>query len=642
MHQREVSGPLFHTASPGKPRRHQHRRLANISLWLTTSALVAAAGTHNVAAQSPQFVPAYPLYCQGPLTTGAPSGGETTTPFIWAATGAGAAAPGPGQCVWADRPARGSEIRPGGGNVICDFSGAMQSVPAGKFVEVGVARDPLVNNCMHLARYIGTVSPPFSGVPALQPFVRQSIASLTATQIASLRHGLQVMMSRPATDPTSYRFQANIHGTFDAATTPPEMQTWNNCEHGSYYFLSWHRMFLYFFDRILRAAAGDPNLVLPYWNWADPAQRTLPAPFRQPADTSNPLYVAPPGRPAALDAGTASLGAGTVDFSVAFSDLNFDSPTGSGASFGGQIAAPMQFNGPHGNLESQPHDVVHVALGGLMSDPDTAAQDPIFWLHHANIDRLWNRWLAQGGGRADATDAAWRNTQFTFYDEAGHAVYLTGAEIVDTVGQLNYRYDDDPLTLRARFARPLVAVAATRAIAATASGTQPAGAPRVLAETSQPTPTNRIELGGKIERVQVPLTRAASDRMRALATNNAQGQVFLRLDEIDYDKSNGVYYEVYVNPPAGEKLDVHTPGYVGNLSLFGLKPHPMPGHQPAPAKDIYVDYDISHLVRQVMGGNPNDLTVVFVPHGLFGANGEPLPVPEQAQGSVGSVRIVGR
>ena len=68
-----------------------------------------------------------------------------------------------------------------------------------------------------------------------------------------------------------------------------------------------------------------------------------------------------------------------------------------------------------------------------MGDPDTAAQDPIFWLHHANIDRLWNQWIEQGGGRADPTDAAWLNTTFTFYDEAGHAVYLTGAEIVDSV-----------------------------------------------------------------------------------------------------------------------------------------------------------------------------------------------------------------
>ena len=637
---------------------------AHVRSLLLGISVVVAAGGGNAAAQSPQFVPAYPLYCQGPLTTGSPSGGETTTPFTWAPIGAGAANPGPGECVWADRTARGIEIQPGGGNVICDFSSAMQSVPAGTFVEVGVARDPLVSNCMHLARYIGTVSPPFSAVPALPPFVRQSIASLTPAQITSLQHGIQVMMSRPASNPTSYRFQANIHGTYDSPSAPQEMLSWNNCEHGSYYFLSWHRMYLYFFDRILRAAAGDPNLVLPYWNWTDPAQRALPLPFRQPADASNPLYIAPPttppacptclGRPVALDAGTASLGAGTVDFSVAFADVNFNSPTGSSASFGGQIVAPMQFNFPHGGFESQPHDVVHAALGGLMDDPDTAAQDPIFWLHHANIDRMWNRWLAQGGGRTDATDAAWLNTQFTFYDEAGHAVYMTGAEVVDTVDQLNYRYDDDPLMLRRQFPRPLVtldfaetrppvvagagATLRTEAVAAEASREEPA---RTLA-VSSPSAASRIELAGTTARVQVPLTEEASNRMRTLVANNAPSQVFLRIDDIRYDKSSGVYYEVYVNPLAGEKLDIHGTGYVGNLSLFGLKPHAMAGHPQPPTRDIYVEYDISHLVREAIVRNPKDLTVVLVPRGLFDVSGEPLPVPSASQGTVGSVRIIGR
>src|SRR5271157_1500356 len=332
--------------------------------------LFVAASFHNAAAQSPQFVPAYPLYCQGPLTTGAPSGGETTTPFQWASVGAGAANPAPGQCVWADRGPMGTEIQSGGGNVICDWSSAMQSVPAGAFVEVGVARDPLVSNCMHLARYIGTVSPPFSGVPFLTPFTRPSVATLSSAQIASLRHGIQVMMSRPVTDPTSYRFQANIHGTYDTPTTPEEMASWNQCEHGSFYFFSWHRMYLYFFDRILRAAAGDPNLVLPYWDWTDPAQRTLPLPFRQPADATNSLFItSPAGRPAALNAGTAFLSASTVDDSGAFADVNFETGGSSGDGFGGGTSAPMQFSSAYGDLEMQPHNVVHSSLGGLMGDP---------------------------------------------------------------------------------------------------------------------------------------------------------------------------------------------------------------------------------------------------------------------------------
>jgi hypothetical protein len=88
---------------------------------------------------------------------------------------------------------------------------------------------------------------------------------------------------------------------------------------------------------------------------------------------------------------------------------------------------------------------------------------------------------------------------------------------------------------------------------------------------------------------------------------------------LHYDKSTGVYYEVYVNPVAGEKLDIHTPGYVGNLSLFALKPHAMAGHLPPPTTDVYVEYDISHLALAAMANNPKDLTVALVPRGLFDA-----------------------
>jgi len=583
-------------------------------LVLVGAILQLAAGFHNAAAQSPQSVPAFPLYCAGPLTTGAPSGGETTTPFQWAAVGAGAANPAPGQCVWADRGPRGSEILPGGGNVICDFSGAMQSVPAGTFVEVGVARDSLVNNCMHLVRYLGPVSPPFSGVPALPPFTRPSVASLSPAQIASLRHGFQVMMSRPVTDPTSYRFQANIHGTHDSPTTTAQMESWNQCEHGSFYFLSWHRMFLYFFDRILRASSGDPNLVLPYWDWTDSAQRTLPVPFRQPADPSNPLFIASPGRPAALNAGTASLGAGTVDDSGAFADVNFETGGRLGNGFGGQTTTPMQFANAYGDLESQPHNVVHSALGGLMGNPFTAGQDPIFWLHHANIDRLWNRWLQQGGGRADPADSAWLNTTFTFYDEAGHAVYLTGAQIVDTVGQLNYRYDDDPMRLAQIN-------------------------PQILAESAEVRGAARITLAATPVSVRLPLTEAARRTLGSLAREPAR-KVFLRIDDIRTEQPPSFYYAIFLDPPAGQKLDSHTPGFVGNLSLFSLVPQRMPGGEPMAAGDIFIDYDISPLLGRILDRNPDEVSVVLVPRGLVGPDGEPAPVAPETAGTVGNVRLI--
>ena len=662
------------------------------ALYFIGALFVFAASFHGAAAQSPQFVPAYPLYCQGPLTTGVPSSGETTTPFQWASVGAGAANPAPGQCVWADRGPRGSEIQSGGGNLICDWSSAMQSVPAGAFVEVGVARDPLVGNCMHLFRYLGSQTPPFSGVPFLQPFTRPSIASLTADQINALRAGIQVMMNRPVTDPTSYRFQANIHGTEDPATTTEEMQSWDQCEHGSFYFPSWHRMYLYFFDRILRAAAasaGYQNVVLPYWDWTDPAQRALPLPFRQPStpatttasaswttggntisvtstsgiqpgftivDASNsnafvgtvssaagttvtlnanavaagasgdslafanPLYIVASltpgvGRPPDVDDGTFNLLASAVDDSGALADVDFDTGGSLGNGFGSGPASPMQFNSSTGDLENQPHNIVHSDLGGLMGVIDTAAQDPIFWLHHANIDRLWNKWIEEGGGRTDPSDAAWLNTTFTFYDEAGHAVYLTGAEVVDTVGQLNYRYDDDP----------------------------PAPGfikfPIILTENALRGAEQRLALGPSPVVVRLPIDEQAREALTTLARQPGR-RVFLRIQDIRTEKPPGYHYAIYLNPPAEQKVNEQTPGFVGNLSLFSMAPHRMPNGMAMPRQEMSVNYDISRLVSE-LPRDSKELSVVLVPQrGLV--NGEPAPIPQETAGTVGSLQLIER
>ena len=42
-------------------------------------------------------------------------------------------------------------------------------------------------------------------------------------------------------------------------------------------------------------------------------------------------------------------------------------------------------------LELGAHVDVHVAVGGTMNSGSSPA-DPLFWLHHANIDRLWAQW----------------------------------------------------------------------------------------------------------------------------------------------------------------------------------------------------------------------------------------------------------
>ena len=39
------------------------------------------------------------------------------------------------------------------------------------------------------------------------------------------------------------------------------------------------------------------------------------------------------------------------------------------------------------------HNKVHIYIGGLMMNVPTSSNDPIFWLHHCNIDRLYEKWF---------------------------------------------------------------------------------------------------------------------------------------------------------------------------------------------------------------------------------------------------------
>jgi hypothetical protein len=108
------------------------------------------------------------------------------------------------------------------------------------------------------------------------------------------------MNTRSEDDPTSWAYQAAMH---DSYTDPPPNAVWNQCQHGSWFFLPWHRMYLYWFERIVRAIVvqqgGPSDWALPFWNYSlGPPGDALPPAFRQPAwdpgtgSGPNPLYTA--------------------------------------------------------------------------------------------------------------------------------------------------------------------------------------------------------------------------------------------------------------------------------------------------------------------------------------------------------------
>jgi hypothetical protein len=88
-----------------------------------------------------------------------------TTVFQWAATGAGAEPPGPGECAWADRTGRGSGVHPGDTGIIFGYLNQVASLPAGQYAEIDVYNDSGFGNDLNVTQIVGFVSPPFSPNP---------------------------------------------------------------------------------------------------------------------------------------------------------------------------------------------------------------------------------------------------------------------------------------------------------------------------------------------------------------------------------------------------------------------------------------------------------------------------------------------
>lgn len=224
---------------------------------------------------------------------------------------------------------------------------------------------------------------------AQQPTTRYDVTVFTpgSRQLTSLTNGVAAMKARPASDPTSWAYQANIHAIF--CDNPPPGTT---AVHYSWRFLPWHRAYLFYLEKILRAASGDTSFSLPYWNWS--TDLNLPAQYW---GQGNPLFDP-----------TRQVGPGDqVDPSN--TEITTLLQIGTFPRFGGE-----EQEGNAGSLEVGPHNYVHGWVGGDMGQFATAALDPIFWAHHANVDRVWYLWNQEGN--ANPTDNAWLNTSYPFYD----------------------------------------------------------------------------------------------------------------------------------------------------------------------------------------------------------------------------------
>ncbi len=434
----------------------------------------------------------------------------------------------------------------------------------------------------------------------------------------SLRRGVAAMMANDTATRNTKRFRtswiywANMHAHFGddcegpiagnnmdgvrlwQARYTPELQTWCTCQHHNDQFLTWHRMFIYYFEQVLRTAAKDPKLTLPYWDWT--TDRQLPLALRaatyvneQGRTVPNPLRVE--GRRASLNSGTSSLATSVVSTTNAMRANTF-------LLFGSR-------------MEATPHGTVHCTLSaggcpnGLMGSVATAGMDPVFYFHHANVDRLYQCWLNVAQSSRLPADPAILNRQFYFPDGTGRIVRRRVSDML-TISQLGYRYTSGG-----------GCPTGGAAVASSAPSAAPAAAPMAMAgmegmdatEDAASGTTASIRLKRGLTEVPIAVERPNASATSRVGSPSAApvGTVTTATVTIDGVKvigKPGALYNVYLADNKGRRAQV------GVMSFFGFN---SPRHHMSRGPGEQFQFDATDAVNTLGLGVTAAPKLIFEP-----------------------------
>jgi len=208
--------------------------------------------------------------------------------------------------------------------------------------------------------------------------VRKELQSMTPQE---RRHYFSVFLSvYHANDGTIKRYIDNHQQFFSRGL------------HNNGAFLPWHRGYILETENRLREA--DCRVTVPYWNW-----RITPRISR-----SNIFGLADHQASGNGDSGTRCVRTGTFGFESGFRlttgrCLQRRISGGSTATIArvqqliNRYPRATQFDSFRNRLEHGPglHDSVHCLVGGTMCS-SRSSNDPVFFSHHANIDKIWDEW----------------------------------------------------------------------------------------------------------------------------------------------------------------------------------------------------------------------------------------------------------
>lgn len=478
---------------------------------------------------------------------------------------------------------------------------------------------------------------------------------------------VQAMKARKLAEPLSWRFFGGIHGfdqgvwqSFGYLAASDKLPSaalrkrfWEQCQHATWYFLPWHRGYLLAIEKTVRdviaslpkgGATAAKTWALPYWNYSVKNENKLPPAFASPdwpdGKGNNPLFVTQRYGP---NFGSNKVFVPPNQINLkALGEPDFTGVTTGGSTGFGGVETGFQHgsNSPRfGRLEQQPHNNVHVLVGGgdptnqnvfgLMTDPDTAGLDPIFYLHHANIDRLWAVWNGEPASKGDPTDAQWVKGPASIGERKfsmplppnGDPWDYTPGDMTD-IGKLGYTYDD----LKAPAAKAMPHAKRLAALGAAPRGV--VGMTRDQKVELMGANEKALRISGKAEvKTSVKLDKQVRKRVsnnlaavRAEATTQPD-RVFLNIENV-----RGLHDATALQVFVKDEL-------VDTIALFGARKATTGGGGHGEGGGLTFVLDISEIVDKLHLSNALDVNALDVR--IVPVN----PVPEAANVSIGRIRV---
>ncbi|KAL2247264.1 polyphenol oxidase I, chloroplastic-like [Sesamum indicum] len=428
--------------------------------------------------------------------------------------------------------------------------------------------------------------------PVYQLKVRPSAHRVSPEYIAKYNKAIDLMKRLPADDPRNFMQQAMIHCAYcNGAYDQPGQGSLDLQIHNSWLFFPFHRWYLYFYERILAKLIGDPTFALPFWNWDNPKGMTIPPMFN---DTKAAIY--DPKRnqdrlTAVVDLGmtgnTDPLQLVANNLTIMYSEMirgNADVYDFMGQPYREGTAV----NPGPGSSERGSHTAIHVFVGDPRepSGEDlgnfySAGRDPLFYCHHANVDRMWTLWqyFLPSNKVPDKriTDPDFLNASFVFYDENAQLVRVT---VKDSLDNLRMGYDFERVDLPWIDYRPPPQTVKAKIVR---TGTT---APK--ADTLFPL---KLE---KVVRFQVPKAK------------KGKADELLVLENITVDTTKFLKFDVFVNDEDDNAFELDKAAYAGTYAQVPHKSKNKTATTSIRLKltDLYDDMDI---------GDDDTIVVTLVP-----------------------------